>query len=400
MKTWISSALTACALVSLTNALASLPPRDLHRRTDFPPLPPCPQNNYKPYTYLGCFKEDSPRSLQYNTNLPWSTMTVETCTATCKSNGFKYAALIYYGYCYCGTKLPEPAPEADCNTPCNGNPSQICGANQRYSVWQDTTYPAVDPTTIASQYTPLGCYTDNGSRSRAISYRQDQLDFNTLTTGACLDACGKQNYPFAGTEFGGECYCGYQLLDGSAPTSSAECSTSCTGDATQTCGGPGRLSVYEAKILESTQPCGSAPPPPPSTCDGTAYGYVPGQSETFVSLGIGKNWGWVLTGKPPLSGPLYLGAGGNDISKATVVGSFTITAVGKNLVVTYTTNAPWYLSTTHFYYGSAPPSKIAPGQFGNTHGGLLAGTTTDTFTIPLDAKNTKYIVHAGISYAC
>lgn len=160
------------------------------------------------------------------------------------------------------------------------------------------------------------------------------------------------------------------------------------------------MTAYEAKILESTEPCGSAPPPPPSTCYGTAYGYIPGKSETFVALGIAKNWGWVETGKPPLSGPLYLGAGGNDISKATIVGSFSIAAVGSNLVLTYQTNAPWYLSSTHLYYGSAPPSKVAPGQFGNTHDGLLAGTTTDTFTIPLDAKKTKYIVHAGISYAC
>jgi hypothetical protein len=189
-------------------------------------------------------------------------------------------------------------------------------------------------------------------------------------------------------------------VGGSVPAPSTECSNTCTGDTTQTCGGPSRLNVYEAKILESTEPCGSAPPPPPKTCSGTAYGYIPGRSQTFVSLNIAKNWGWVLTGTPPLSGTLYLGAGGNDISKATVAGTFTITIVDKNVVVTYNTNAPWYLSTTHLYYGSSPPSKIAPGQFGNTHGSLAAGTTTDQFTIPYDPKNTKYIVHAGISYAC
>jgi hypothetical protein len=158
--------------------------------------------------------------------------------------------------------------------------------------------------------------------------------------------------------------------------------------------------VYEAKTLQSTEPCGSAPPPPPKTCNGTAYGYIPGRSQTFVSLGIGKNWGWVLTGTPPLSGTLYLGAGGNEISKATEAGTFTIAIVNKNLVVTYNTNAPWYLSTTHLYYGSSPPSKIAPGQFGNKHDSLPAGTTTDQFTIPYDPMKTKYILHAGISYAC
>jgi hypothetical protein len=90
MKTWTAPAFAAFALVSLTTALARPPAGALQRRTDAPPLPPCPPNNYKPYTYVGCFKEDSPRSLQYNPNLVFSTMTVETCTATCKVSIKRY----------------------------------------------------------------------------------------------------------------------------------------------------------------------------------------------------------------------------------------------------------------------------------------------------------------------
>ena len=129
------------------------------------------------------------------------------------------------------------------------------------------------------------------------------------------------------------------------------------------------------------------------------YGLSGATDSTFVQLGIGKNWGWVISGAPPISGLLYLGAGGNDISKATVVGSFTIAHTGSNLVVTYTTTAGWYLSTTHFYYGASYPAKIAPGQFGNTHG-LAAGTTKDTFTIPYSSAKATYILHAAIAYSC
>jgi hypothetical protein len=121
--------------------------------------------------------------------------------------------------------------------------------------------------------------------------------------------------------------------------------------------------------------------------------------KTFISLGIGKNWGWVIQGPVPVSGNLYMGAGGNDVSKATIVGTFTIAKVGSNLVVSYTTNAPWYLSSTHFYYGATYPSKIAPGQFGNGHT-LQTGVTTDSFTIPYVASKTIYIIHAGINYQC
>src|SRR4051812_13011931 len=84
MKIGISSATVALELISSATAMHSTPARAIHRRNDAPPLPPCPSTDYTPYTYVGCFYEDSPESLQYNPNLMFSTMTVETCTATCK----------------------------------------------------------------------------------------------------------------------------------------------------------------------------------------------------------------------------------------------------------------------------------------------------------------------------
>lgn len=319
-----------------------------------------------------------------------------------QSNGFKYAGLIYYGNCQCGTMLPPTqAPQSECNAPCNGNPNQLCGANQRFSIYQDPNYSAVDLSTIASQYTAKGCYSE-GVGYRAVHPRQDQLDFNGLTTEQCLTACGNKYYPLAATEYYGECYCGVALQGGSAPADSSNCNLPCSGNPTEICGGAGYLNLYEAPILETTQPCGTSPPPPPSTCGGTAYGYATSAGDvdkTFISLGIGKNWGWVVQGPVPVSGKLYMGAGGNDISKATTVGTFTIAKVGSNLVVTYTTSAPWYISETHFYYGTSYPSKIAPGKFGNGHS-LQASATQDTYTIPYDASKTTYIIHAAISYQC
>src|SRR5262245_58075150 len=82
MKTQLYSALVAFALVASTTGIPSIPARAIQRRTDAPPLPPC--NCYTPYTYVGCFNEAHPNTLQYNPNLVFSTMTVETCTATCK----------------------------------------------------------------------------------------------------------------------------------------------------------------------------------------------------------------------------------------------------------------------------------------------------------------------------
>lgn len=91
-----------------------------------------------------------------------------------------------------------------------------------------------------------------------------------------------------------------------------------------------------------------------------------------------------------------MGAGRNDLSKATVVGSFTIEHIGANLVVTYTLSAPYALAETHFYYGKTYPSRVAPGQFGHVHSGLPAGTRKDTYTMPYDASQSTYIVHAAV----
>lgn len=90
MKTFISSAIAAAALVSPTTAIPAFNegPNGLQRRTDAPPLAPCSQNNYVPFNYVGCFVEPNPQTLQYNPRLEFSTMTVETCTATCKVSTF------------------------------------------------------------------------------------------------------------------------------------------------------------------------------------------------------------------------------------------------------------------------------------------------------------------------
>ena len=53
------------------------------------------------------------------------------------------------------------------------------------------------------------------------------------------------------------------LGNGSVPIDSSTCNMACTGDSTETCGGPGALDLYVATDLDSTQPCGYSPPPPP-----------------------------------------------------------------------------------------------------------------------------------------
>ena len=84
MKTGVaSSTFVALALVSSTAASPSLLERALERRNDAPPLPPCA--NYTPFQYVGCFVDPTgTKNLEYNPGLDFDTMTIETCTASCK----------------------------------------------------------------------------------------------------------------------------------------------------------------------------------------------------------------------------------------------------------------------------------------------------------------------------
>ncbi|KAK0646171.1 WSC domain-containing protein [Cercophora newfieldiana] len=223
-------------------------------------LPPCLEP-FRPYVYSGCFQDLGTASiLQWRTPLDQQAMTAETCMATCKGNGFRYAGLTYYGVCYCGQTVKGPqVDESLCNYPCTGNSSQTCGGNNVHSVFVDPSFIPIDDVTI-DDYDHVGCWTDDSPVGRALTYRMD-IDGSTLTAEKCLAACRSEGHPFAGTEFGeGECYCGNVIANDTRAAPEIECTMHCNGDATQTCGGSRRLNLYVADELKSLEPCGYEPP--------------------------------------------------------------------------------------------------------------------------------------------
>lgn len=104
----------------------------------------------------------------------------------------------------------------------------------------------------------LGCYTE-GSNGRSLAYSQIQLNASVMTTELCLNACGARGFPFAGTEYSQECYCGVVLGNGTVPAPASDCNMPCNGNSSETCGGQDRLNLYVSNDLESTEPC-EAPP--------------------------------------------------------------------------------------------------------------------------------------------
>lgn len=63
-----------------------------------------------------------------------------------------------------------------------------------------------------------------------------------MTSSGCAKYCSDKGFSIAGTENGGQCFCGNSLSMSKQATSG--CSTACNGNANEMCGGPGLLSIF------------------------------------------------------------------------------------------------------------------------------------------------------------
>jgi hypothetical protein len=170
--------------------------------------------------YNGCYRDDRNRALDIFKG--WrSNMTPQLCQRLC--TGHHYAGVQWYGECWCGDGVGyDLRPDSECNTPCSGDSSQMCGGGWRNSIYFIPEY--------------VGCYTDSSTRALPVfkGYRYD------MTPQKCVALC--EGYGYAGVQWHGECWCGNTL--GYQLRTDSECNTACNGDPTQRCGGGWRNSIY------------------------------------------------------------------------------------------------------------------------------------------------------------
>ncbi|KAK3943074.1 hypothetical protein QBC46DRAFT_447135 [Diplogelasinospora grovesii] len=88
----------------------------------------------------------------------------------------------------------------------------------------------------------LGCWTEATS-ARALT-GPELVDYNGMTHEKCAAFCVPAGYGLYGIEYGGECYCGNSLSQGSFQASESDCSFACPGDASELCGAGNRLSLF------------------------------------------------------------------------------------------------------------------------------------------------------------
>ena len=193
--------------------------------------------------YLGCFVDQGARALP-DAVLSTDDMTAQKCQTHCA--GYNYFGVEYGRECWCGNAAPTvTAPATDCNMPCSGDNTKICGAGNRLNVWgapgtatttTTTTTALVNKATVGN-FKYKSCWSD-GLDIRALA--DNVLRADTTTVESCAAFC--KDYKYFGVEYGSQCYCGNTL--GGAAAAEAECNMPCAADSTEKCGGPVRLNVY------------------------------------------------------------------------------------------------------------------------------------------------------------
>lgn len=258
----VAATVTSALLLKL--ATASVIPRALEIPTALP-------NNW---TYLGCYVDNiNGRALSGAFYANETHMTAETCVLYCMDAGYPFAGTEYGIECYCGDKVDEAAtkaPEDDCSVPCSGDTTQPCGAGNRLTVFNGEVSEPTPPAPIDG-WKYEGCYSDDQA-GRTLTYGgMVPGGGDAMTNQLCTAACKSAGFTLAGTEYGGECYCGNVFSNGGAQVL-AGCNMVCNGDSAQICGGSARLSVWSligsgtnptASVSEPSTPGPTEDPDPP-----------------------------------------------------------------------------------------------------------------------------------------
>ena len=119
------------------------------------------------WAYKGCWVDQAYGRILANSEPDDSTLTVESCVATCSGLGYSIAGMEYYTQCYCGDAIINQGvlatSQSDCNTACGGNSAEMCGGGDRMSIYsnQTTVYvqpiPVVQNTSLPGNWEYQGC---------------------------------------------------------------------------------------------------------------------------------------------------------------------------------------------------------------------------------------------------
>jgi len=202
------------------------------------------------WSYQGCWTDE----VVNNQALPYlaydnSSNTAELCMSVCSELGYSIAGVGYTSHCYCGNVLSafsEQTVEQGCTIACPGNSDEVCGNNWRLNIFsinstlEQNAQPVVPPTVI--NYAYYGCMTEPAS-GRALT-NSTYGDGTNMTIESCASFC--QGHVYFGLEYANQCYCGDSLdMTVVNKTLDSDCNMLCSGNSSELCGGPNRLTTYK-----------------------------------------------------------------------------------------------------------------------------------------------------------
>ncbi|KAK4222198.1 hypothetical protein QBC38DRAFT_513108 [Podospora fimiseda] len=144
---------------------------------------------------------------------------------------------------------PSPTPEVSTRPVIDVVDGKTTTVWDTVTVWQTKTVYADDaaPTKSAEKegaqiagFQYVGCYKDISNRVLTGKILPKLGDVSNTN---CVNFCSEKGFSVAGTEYGGECYCG-NALNKLEKLDDSKCSFTCKGDASQKCGGDWALSLY------------------------------------------------------------------------------------------------------------------------------------------------------------
>lgn len=92
-----------------------------------------------------------------------------------------------------------------------------------------------------------GCFLD-AVNPRSLGSRSEWWG-QKISSSNCVERCDSIRAKYAGTENGGQCFCGNELRN--SVSRPGKCTSKCVGDESEICGGSGHLSIYSLDGLVS-----------------------------------------------------------------------------------------------------------------------------------------------------
>lgn len=215
------------------------------------------------WTYKSCVREPSSGRTLTGYSFTSSSMTVDMCVSTCATKGYTMAGAEYANECYCGNSFAGAAtgggsipPESECNMPCAGDSSQICGAGNRLSVYANGQIAPGAPVLPPGWSSTSKCITE-ASTGRALV--GNSFTSQSLTLDQCVDVCDQTGFQYAGAEYGAECYCSNTISTangGGMEVAASDCNMNCAGNSQQKCGAGYRITLYTKNTVSNPLPTG------------------------------------------------------------------------------------------------------------------------------------------------